>query len=158
MTITGAVAVAWAWTAVAAAAQPGGPPRETSVVTVLGIRATTEGKEHIDPPLVPIADELRRSKYNSFRVVARDSRGIPLGETAELPLVEEYALRIQPEKAAEDNIQLTLSWVQYVKDSSGRRQASVLQRMTLVIRRGKYFLSGGWKLREGALLGAVATQ
>ena len=122
---------------------------EAITVTVLGIHATTEPTEHIDPALQPIADELRRSSYNCFRLVASATRRIAVGETSEFAMVEGYALHIRPEKVDEDSLRLTITWVQ---------EGRILQRMTLALRKGKYFLSGGWRLKEGAILGAVAAQ
>ena len=122
---------------------------EIVTVTVLGIHATTEPNEHIDPALRPIADELRRSPYNCFRLIASDTRRIPLGETSKFAMIEGYALHVHPQKVAEDNVQLTITWV---------REGQILQRMAITLRKGKYFLSGGWRLKEGALLGAIAVQ
>lgn len=128
-------------------------------VTVMGIRATKDPTENVDPPLQPIVDELRRSNFNSFRLVANDTRSVPVGTPADFPLIEDYALRIQPERDTDETVRLTLSWIQAGRDASGKpTPARVLQRLTLDLRKGKYFLSGGWKLKEGALIGAIAVK
>jgi len=153
--------VRWvAWAAVglvlgAGAGSLAAPPASVKVA-LLGIKATKEDKEHIDPKLEPIADELKRSQFNCFRLASSDTRNIPVGRMSELPLVEDHALQVQPDKVEDETVQLTLTWVQYVRDPAGKRTMETLQKMTLTIRRGKYLLSGGWKLKEGALLGAVA--
>lgn len=138
-------------------APPATPARETVNITILGIRATTEPKEHIDPALRPIADELKRSQYNCFRLAASDTRSIAVGSSTELPLIEDYAIRIQPEKVDNDRATVTLIWMQYLRGPGGR-QGTSLQKMTMTLPKGKYLMSGGWKLKEGALLAAISVQ
>lgn len=123
--------------------------------TILGIRATNEAKEHIDPALAAIADELRRSKFNSFRLVVSDTRGVPMQGTWELPLAEGYAVRVQPERESGDNVKYVLTWLGGDKAAGRSRE---IMRVPMEIRKGKYFLTGGWKLKEGALLAAIAAK
>ncbi|HUU11774.1 MAG TPA: hypothetical protein VM431_14710 [Phycisphaerae bacterium] len=133
-------------------------PEEAISVTFLGIRATKETSEHVDPALRPIADELRRSKYNCFRLAINDTRSVALGRTWELPLVEDYAVRIQPNKETDESVQLVLSWIHYEKGKDGKRKPRALLKVPMTLRKGKYLLSGGWKLKEGGLMGAVAVK
>jgi len=140
-------------------APPGLPivPHGSVTVTILGIHATNQPIENVDPLLRPIQDELRRSGYNSFRLVVNDTRSVSMSSTWELPLIEDYAIRIQPTKETDERVNLILSWVRYEK-IGGRAQARTLQRMSLEIRKGKYFPSGGWRLNEGALMAAIAVK
>jgi hypothetical protein len=133
------------------------PPHGAVSVTVFGIRASNEPQENIDPPLQPIGDELRRSRFNSFRVVVNDTRSVAMSQTWDVAMIEDYALLVQPLKETDDTVNVILSWVKYEK-VGGRPQARVLSRMSMVIRKGKYFLSGGWRLKEGALMAAVAVK
>lgn len=153
-----ALLAAFVLTQAAGAAPRSGPSQDTVAVTILGVRATKETNEHVDPPLRPIADELKRSKYNCFRLAVSDTKNVTLGETWELPLIEDYAVRIQPEKETADTVRLVLSWIRYEKAKDGKRRPRTLLKVPLAIRKGKYLLSGGWKLKDGALLGAVAVQ
>jgi hypothetical protein len=138
---------------------PGLPiiPHGSVTVTILGIHATNQPTETIDPRLRSIASELRRSGYNSFRLVVNDTRSVSMSSTWELPLIEDYAIRIQPTKETDDKVNLILTWVRYEKIGP-RTQARTLQRMSLEIRKGKYFPSGGWRLNEGALMAAIAVK
>jgi len=136
--------------------RPSGPAASVSI-TVLGIHATNEAKENIDPSLLPIADELRRSRFNSFRLIVNETRSVPMSTLSEVMMAEDYALHVQPSRQTDDKVSLVLSWVRYDK-VGGKSQMRVLQRMSLEIRKGKYLLSGGWRLKEGALVGAIAVR
>ena len=149
----GVAAALAGWAGVAAAAD-NGPVQ----VKVLGIRATNEEKPHVDAELEPIRDSLARSGYNSFRVVAKEQRDVEEGVAAEFTLIEDYALRVEASAADEESVTLTLTWVRYETDAKGRRVARVLQRMPMTLRRGKFFVSGGWQLKEGALIAAMSAE
>ena len=138
--------------AVRAAAAPPAPPSVS--ITVLGIRATAEATPYVDPVLAPIANELkaRSSKYNCFRKVVTEVKSVPVGGVADVSMIENYALRVQVEKTIGNNVQLVISWLRL--DKPGQPLQSV--RLTIV--KGKYLLSGGWDLKDGALWGAVAAQ
>jgi hypothetical protein len=157
-------AVAWAALAIVVAAGAAGAaakseaPPEAVSVTLLGIRATNEAKPYIDPALKAIEAELKGFKFNSFRIVANDTRSVPVGKAWELPMIEGYARRVEPEKTDGHKVTLGLSWIQYTTTPEGKREGRVCERLSLTIRKGKYLLSGGWKLKEGALLGAVAVK
>ena len=124
--------VAWAVAAPAAEAPPA-PGPESAAVTVLGIRASTEAVPHIDPALQAIAEELKRfNNYNSFRLIANDTRTMPVGQPVELRLIEGWAIRIQPEKVTEESVQLTISWSQYVTQPDGKVRAVKLAVLTKI--------------------------
>ena len=126
------------------------PAIEQVSVTILGIHATTQPQSHISPALRPIADELRQSKYNSFDLVASDVRTLAVGGSMETALLEGYSIRVVVEKVTGDTVQLVLSW---------SRQGQVRQQVRMALRKGKYFLTGGWELQEnGALLAAIAAR
>ena len=127
-------------------------------VRVLGIRATNEQTPHVDAELEPLKASLARFGYNSFRVAAKARRPVPAGQTTEVALIEDYALRITVGGADEENVTLTLTWVRYEKDAEGRRAARVLQRVPMTLRKGKFFVCGGWQLKEGALVAAVSAE
>jgi len=134
------------------------PPPMPVTVTILGIRATSEPTPTIDAELAPIANELRSSKFNSFRLAARGTQTVAVGDTASLSMIEGYSLRVQPEKVAADRVTMVLTWLQTDRDAAGGPQTRVLARVSMQIARGKYLLWGQWKLKEGALLGAVAVR
>jgi hypothetical protein len=145
-----AAAVALAAARPAPGAAPPAPTPDVVSVTILGIHATTQPQPHISPALRPIADELRRSKYNSFDLVASDVRTLAVGGSMETALLEGYSLRVVVEKVTGDTVQLVLSW---------SRQGQVRQQVRMALRKGKYFLTGGWELQEnGALLAAIAAR
>ncbi len=128
-------------------------------VTVIGIHATKEVKPFIDPALKAIAAELRKRAvgYNSFRLVVNVTRTVAIGKTWECPMKEDYARQVQPIKSEADKATVRLLWIHYV-GAGRKRKAQEREKLTLSIRKGKYFLSGGWKLKKGVLLGAVAVQ
>jgi hypothetical protein len=143
-----------------AAPAPGAPAAENPSVsvTVLGIRATAEEKPHVDADLQPIADELKRSKFNSFKLVARDTRPVVVGAATEFALVEDWALRVKADAAQADKVRITVTWICYTKGADGQRKGEVKLEVPMELRKGKYFLSGGWKLKDGSLMGAVAVK
>jgi hypothetical protein len=138
----------------ATAAEPAAPPPVT--VSILSIQATKEAEPSCDPALAPIKEALARSGYNTFRLLKRDSRPASAGHPVECAMAETYALRVEAERADKDNLKMCITWTRTEKDKDGNTKTTVIQRIPLTIRNGKYFLSGGWKLKNGALLGAVA--
>jgi hypothetical protein len=145
----------------ALAAEPpkneGGDEKGVSV-TILGIHATNEKEPHVDPALKAIAEHLKGFKFNSFRLIAKETRSVAFGKTWELAMLEGYARHVQPLEAADDRVKIVAAWIQYVKDKEGKPKPHVREKHVMVIRKGKYLLSGGWKLKTGALLGAVAVE
>jgi hypothetical protein len=132
--------------------------RTVTPVTVLGIKATNEDKPFIAPALQPIAKELARSSFNSFRVTTSDAKIVPAGGETLVPMDEGYSMRIRVEKDAGDAVTMTVSWQRTDIMPDGGTQTRLLQRMQIVLRKGRYFLSGGWKLKDGALWAAVSAQ
>jgi len=130
---------------------------QTVAVTILGIHATNEEKPHVDPALSAIAKQLKQYKFNSFRLVAKQTRSVALGKPWELPMLEGYARRVQPEETSKERVKMEVAWIQYVKDKDGKRKAHVRERMVLFIGKGKYLLTAV-KLKKGALVGAVAVE
>jgi hypothetical protein len=141
-----------------AANAPAAETESETRISILAIHATNEEKPHIDPELDPLKDALARSGYNSFRLVAKERRVVGTGDTWERPMLEDYALRVIPTEIAEDRVTLTYAWVHYEKDEQGRRIARVLQQVPMTLIKGKYFVSGGWRLKKGALVGAFAAE
>jgi len=145
-----AAAVALAAARPAPGAAPPAPTPNVVSVTILGIHATNKPEPYIHPALRPIADELRRSKYNSFDLlVTSDVRTLAVGGSMETALLEGYSLRVVVEKVTGDTVQLVLSW---------NRQERVRQQVRMALRKGKYFLTGGWELQDGALLAAISAR
>jgi len=130
---------------------------QTVAVTILGIHATNEEKPHVDPALAAIAKPLKRYKFNSFRLVAKETRSVALGKEWELPMVEGYARRVRPQESDKDRVKMEVAWIQYVKDKDGKRKAHVRERHIMFIGKGKYLLTAV-KLKKGALVGAVAVK
>ena len=141
-----------------AANAPAAETESRTRINILAIHATKEEKPHIDPELEPLKEALSRSGYNSFRLVAKERRSVGTAETWEQPMLEDYALRVTPTVIAEDRVTLTYAWVHYEKDEQGRRIARVLQQVPMTLIKGKYFVSGGWRLKKGALVGAFAAE
>jgi len=131
-----------------APAPPPGPGGAT--IAVLGIRASSEARAQIDPDLGPVADELKRLKYNSFRVVANVRQNVPVGQSVDVAMPEDYILRVEVTKLA-DRPQLVVSWLK-------PKDAPAKQRIEMAVPKGKYFLTGGWTLKDGALWAAVSAQ
>ena len=148
-----------AWLGTTQAAEKTADAAGTLNVTVIGIHATKEAKPFIDPALKAIALELgkRAVGYNSFRLVANKTSSVAVGKTWECPMTQDYARQVQPIKIEADKATVRLLWIQHVV-KEGKRRAQEREKLTLSIRKGKYFLSGGWKLKKGVLLGAVAVQ
>ena len=70
-----------------APAQPApSPGAGSATIAVLGIRASNDARAQIDPDLGPVADELKRMKYNSFRVVANVRQSVPVGQSVEVAM------------------------------------------------------------------------
>jgi len=143
-----AAAVALAAARPAPGAAPPAPTPDAVSVTILGIHATNKPEPYIHPALQPIANELRRSKYNSFDLVASQPKTLSAGENMKFPM-EGYELQVTVEKITADAVQLAITW---------SRQGRVLQQVRMALRKGKYFLTGGWELKDGALLAAIAAR
>lgn len=131
---------------------------ESGEAVFLGIQASKESSPHVDPALQPLADMLPMSKYNSFRVIASDTRSVQPGGEANIALVEGYGLSLRIEKMTADSAQVVLSWTRVDKDAKGKVQARPPQSVRMNILRGKYFLTGGWQLQNGALFALVAVK
>jgi hypothetical protein len=143
-----------------APALPPAPVPEVVTVRVLGIRATNEDTPFTDPLLQGIATELAGSKFNSFRLIASAPVQLRVGAPMQVTLIEGYSLRVelQPPQAgaAAGNVGLVLTWV---RSEDGRAPPRALQKMAIrILKRGRYFLTGGWALSRGSLWAAVATQ
>lgn len=149
------VALMLAGTAHAAIAPRPAPPAPSpgpgiATVSVLGIRASNDARAQIDPGLGPVADELKRMKYNSFRVVANVRQNVPVGQSVDVAMPEDYVLRVEVSKLA-DRPQVVVSWLK-------PKDAPPKQRIEMTVPKGKYFLTGGWTLKDGALWAAVSAQ
>ncbi|MFO8012980.1 MAG: hypothetical protein R6X20_06700 [Phycisphaerae bacterium] len=130
---------------------------KTVAVTILGIHATNEEKPHVAPALKSIAKQLKRYKFNSFRLVVKETRSVRLGKHWELPMLEGYCRRVVPTETHEDRVKMEVAWIQYVKDKEGKRKPHVHERMVMLIGKGKYLLTAV-KLKKGALVGALAVK
>ncbi len=154
------ILAAMAW--LAAAAGPGAAAKEEQpecTIHLLAIHATNQEKAHCDAHLEPVKEALAESGYNSFRLIDKpESRPVRMGRLYEKRLPEDYALRVRPDDKTEDKVRLTVVWVRYEKDKDGKRTACEKLKMPVTIRKAKYFLSGRWKLKEGALIAAVAAE
>jgi hypothetical protein len=137
-----------------APSQPAAP--EAITIQVLGIRGFNDDTPNINPALKPIARELGRSKYNSFDLIAAKALRISVGSSATLPLTEGYSLKISLRQIDGDIVQVGLSWLRTDNGPDGKPTERTLQHLTMSIKRGKYFLSGGWELKRGGLWAAVA--
>jgi hypothetical protein len=154
-----ALAALLVWLVPTEAAEKAAPAPQSLNVTVIGIHAKKEPKPFIDPALKAIAAELgkRAVGYNTFRLLVSKTSTVALGKTWECPMTENYARQVEPITVEADKATVRLRWIQYVVKQKTRK-AQEREKLTLSIRKGKYFLSGGWKLKEGVLLGAVAVQ
>lgn len=134
-----------------APAQPApSPGAGSATIAVLGIRASDEDRAQIDPDLAPVADKLKRMKYNSFRAVANVRQTVPVGQSVDVAMPEDYILRVEVAKMA-DRPQLVVSWLK-------PKDAPAKLRFEMAVPKGKYFLTGGWTLKDGALWAAVSAQ
>jgi hypothetical protein len=130
---------------------------KTVAVTMLGIHATNQEKPQVDPALKSIAEQLKRYKFNSFRLVVKETRTVPLGKHWELPLLEGHCRRVLPTEMHKDRVKMEVAWIQYVKDKDGKKKPHVHERMVMLIGKGKYLLTAV-KLKKGALVGALAVE
>jgi hypothetical protein len=139
----------------AALAAPKDAPPSASV-TVLAIRAAKEDREHMDPALAALADDLKKtaSQFNAFRLLMQVPRSIAMADSQDLPLVEGYLLRVKHVGAAEETIELVIAMVRTEEGGKAREVFST----TLRLKKGKYMLLGGWKLKEGTLLTAISAR
>jgi len=131
---------------------------ESVTFKILGIRATNEEKPHIDPELEPLKNDLARSGYNSFHVAAKQRVTAEIGESIEVALIEDYAVRLEPQEQTDKGVKLLATMILYEKDKEGNRVGRVLERASMTIRRGKFLLRGGWGLKEGVLVTLVAAE
>jgi hypothetical protein len=150
-------AIGGAWAAGAALAAEGEKPADASI-TVLAIRAAKEDKPYIDPALKALAEDLKKTaaSYNAFRLLMQVPRSVAFGETKDVPLVEGYTLRVRPVQEKDDTIELALTMV--LADKDPKEKPREILSTTLRIRKGKYMLLGGWRLKEGTLLTAVSAR
>jgi hypothetical protein len=137
------------------------PPPEMVPITVLGFRASTEGKSPLDPALQPIADELKKLRYTNIRLVVTSLRPIPVGGQIEVMMVEDYVLRVKLEKATPEDVQLVLTWLRLErneKDPQTKPQPRTLKEMQISLKRGTHYLGGGWQVKDGDLWAAVGAK
>jgi len=130
---------------------------KTVTVTLLGIHATQQKEPHIDPALKPIAEHLKRYRFNSFRLIVQKTQSVGLGRQWELPMLGGHCRRVRPHEAHQDRVKMEVAWVQYVKDKDGKRKARIHERMVMFIGRGKYLLTAV-RLKDGALINALAVK
>jgi len=131
---------------------------ESVTFKILAIRATNEEKPHIDPELEPLKNDLARSGYNSFHVAAKQRVTAEMGESTEVALIEDFAVRLEPQEQTDTGVKLLATMIHYEKDKDGKRIARVLERATMTIRKGKFLLRGGWGLKKGVLITLVAAE
>lgn len=131
---------------------------ESVTFKVLSIRATNEEKPHIDPELEPLKKDLARSGYNSFHVEAKPRITAEIGESTEVALIEDFAVRLEPQEQTDTGVKLLATMIHYEKDKDGKRIARVLERASMTIRKGKFLLRGGWGLKKGVLITLVAAE
>lgn len=150
-------AMVWSGAGAAALAAESGKPNEASI-TVLAIRAAKEDKPFVDPALKALADDLKKtaSSFNAFRLLMQVPRSVAFGDAKDIPLVEGYTLRVRPVKEKDETIELALTMLLAGKDP--KEKPREILSTTLRIRKGKYMLLGGWRLKEGALLIAVSAR
>jgi len=125
---------------------------------VLGIRATNEDKPHIDEELLPLKDTLALFPFNSFRVAAKKRVTAEIGESAEVALIEDHALRLEPQDETSKGVRLVVTIIRYEKDEKGKRVGRVVERTSITIRKGKFLFGGGFTLKEGVLITLVAAE
>jgi len=127
-------------------------------IYVLGIHATNEDEPHIDPELVPLKASLERFGYNSFRLKVNRRRRVEEGKSWEQPLMEDYAIRMEPRDVSEKRVTLHIMWLRYEKDKKGERVARVLSDQVVTLAKGRYAIMGGWRLSEGAIVGILGAK
>jgi hypothetical protein len=140
----------WAWAAPAFA--------ESVNLKIVGIRATNEEKPHIDEELLPLKDALTLFHYNSFRVATKQRVTAEIGASTEVALIENFAVRLEPQEQTDKSVKLLATMILYEKDKEGNRVGRVLERASMTIRKGKFLLRGGWGLKEGVLVTLVAAE
>ena len=113
---------------------------ESVTFKVLGIRATNEEKPHIDPELEPLKNDLARSGFNSFHVAAKQRVTTEIGKSIEVALLEDFAVRLEPQGQTDTDVKLLATMIHYEKDKDGKRIARVLERAPKTVRKGKYLL------------------
>ena len=107
-------------------------------------------------PLLQFA--LTRSGYNSFHVEAKQRITAEIGASTEAALIEDFAVRLEPQEQTDTGVKLLVTMIHYEKDKDGKRIARVLERATMTIRKGKFLLRGGWGLKKGVLITLVAAE
>ncbi|MCI0704241.1 MAG: hypothetical protein L0241_24550 [Planctomycetia bacterium] len=86
-------------------------PTETPVrVTVVIVLATTENNV-VDPKLVELAKEVQKRdpKLTGFKLVATESKSIPVGNSATVTLVDKKQLKMKVEKQKDENGRISLT-------------------------------------------------
>lgn len=88
-----------------------GCPTEDPVrVTVVIVLATTENNI-IDPKLAELAKEVQKRdpKLTGFKLVATESKSIPVGNTATIPLTDKQELKLKVEKSKDEKGRISLT-------------------------------------------------
>ena len=131
---------------------------ESVSLKVVSIRATNEEKPHVDPELESVKDALTLFHYNSFHVATKQRVTAKIGESIEVALIEDFAARLEPEKVAEKSVKVVATTILYEKNKEGKRVGRVLERASMTVRKGKFLLRGGWRLKKGVLITLVAAE
>ncbi|HUS44801.1 MAG TPA: hypothetical protein VM219_02040 [Phycisphaerae bacterium] len=144
------------WIAAAPTAADNADTRTT--IRLLAIHATNEDEPHIDPELEPLKAALERFGYNSFRLKVNRRRRVEEGKSWEHPLMEDYAIRMEPRDVSEKRVTLHIMWLRYEKGEKGERVARVLSDQVVTLAKGRYAIMGGWRLSEGAIVGILGVR
>src|SRR3954453_18973698 len=87
--------------------QPDNKPVSVTVVIVLA----TEQNKTVDPKLKELAKEVQKRdpKLTGFRLVATESKSIPVGGNATINLTDKQVLKVTVNRAKDENGRITLT-------------------------------------------------
>ncbi|MCS6864343.1 MAG: hypothetical protein RMJ56_04130 [Gemmataceae bacterium] len=88
-----------------------GPAKDNPVRVTVVIVLATENTTQVDPRLKDLAKEVQKRdpKLTGFKLVATESKSIPVGEAAIVPLTDQQVLKVQVDRHKDENGRITLT-------------------------------------------------
>lgn len=87
------------------------PAPETPIRVTVVIVLATDQSQHVDPRLKDLAKEVQKRdpKLTGFKLVATESKSIPVGESATVHLTDQQVLKVQVDRHKDENGRITLT-------------------------------------------------
>ena len=141
--------------AVLVAQNKGDAEKRTQCVAVYAIRATRtkDRKLHVDETLKDLKRYLRRTGYNSFSLISRQTTEAKAGSKLEMNLPDDLVVTVKVEKVAKGLVRIHMRLVRIRRPQKpGQRPKETVIIDTKYALKSKPLVVVGVKLKEGTLV------